>query len=96
MRFLLGTTAALALLAAPSFSTPTLAQSVGYQPPDYQALCTNGVRKLDLGVEVIAAPPSAIERARAAASRAKEQMQKGEYYECAETVRRGLGALDAG
>jgi hypothetical protein len=97
MRYLLGTTAVAALLAAPTLSNVTFAQAVpGYEPPNYQALCTNGVRKLDLGVEVIGAPPSAIERARAAAARAKDAAQKSDFYGCAEAARSGLNALDAG
>jgi hypothetical protein len=96
-RYYLGAVAALAMLAVPVLPSPGHAQAVpGTNPPDYQLLCTNGVRKLDLGVEVIGARPSQIERARAAAARAKDQMQKGDYYGCAESVRAGLGALDAG
>jgi hypothetical protein len=97
MRYWIGTAAAVALLAAPSLSTVTYAQAVpGYESPNYQALCTNGIRKLDLGVEVIGASASAIERARAAAARAKDLAQKGNHYGCAEAARSGLNALDAG
>src|SRR4051794_7235257 len=97
MRYLLGTAALAALLAAPSLSSVSLAQAVpGYEPPNYQALCTNGVRKLDLGIEVIGASPSAIERARGAAARAKTAAQKNDFYGCAEAARSGLNALDAG
>ena len=97
MRYLLGTAAVVALLAVPSLSTPSLAQAVpGTDAPNYQALCTNGVRKLELGVEVIGAPPSAVERARSASVRAKDLMQKGAYYDCWETARSGLNALNAG
>src|SRR5690348_4018375 len=96
-RYYVGAIAALGMLAVPVLPSPGHAQAVpGTEAPNYQALCTNGVRKLDVGVEVIGASPSRIERARAAAARAKDQMQKGDYYGCAESVRSGLGALDAG
>jgi hypothetical protein len=97
MRYFLGTAAIAALLAAPTLSTPTFAQAVpGYESPNYQALCTNGIRKLELGVEVIGAAPSAIQRARGAAERAKAAAQRSDYYGCAEAARGGLNALDAG
>jgi hypothetical protein len=97
MRYFLGTAAVAALLAIPTLSTPTFAQAVpGYEGPNYQALCTNGIRKLDLGVEVIGAAPSAIQRARGSAERAKAAAQKNDHYGCAEAARAGLNALDAG
>jgi hypothetical protein len=97
MRYFLGTAAAAALLAVPTFATPTFAQAVpGYEAPNYQLLCTNGIRKLDLGVEVIGAAPSNIQRARGAAERAKAAAQRNDYFSCAETARSGLNALDAG
>jgi hypothetical protein len=97
MRYWIGTAAVAALLAAPSLSSVGFAQAVpGYEAPNYQALCTNGVRKLDLGIEVIGAPASALERARAAAQRAKDAAGRGDHYACAEAARSGLNALDAG
>jgi hypothetical protein len=97
MRYFLGTAAAAALLAAPTLATPTFAQAVpGYEAPNYQTMCTNGIRKLDLGIEVIGAPAGSVARARAAAERAKAAAQKNDYFDCAETARSGLNALNAG
>jgi hypothetical protein len=97
MRYWIGTAAVAALLAAPSLSNVGHAQAVaGYEAPNYQALCTNGIRKLDLGIEVIGASPSSIERARAASQRAKDAAQRGDHYACSEAARSGLNALDAG
>jgi hypothetical protein len=97
MRYFLGTAAVAALLAVPTLSTPTFAQAVaGYEAPNYEMLCTNGVRKLDLGIEVIGASPAQIQRARALAERARASAQKTDYYNCADAARAGLNALDAG
>jgi hypothetical protein len=97
MRYWLGTAAVAALLAVPSLAPQSYAQAVpGYEAPNYQALCANGVRKLDLAIEVIGAGPAQIDRARAAAPRAQDFAQRGDHYNCAEQARAGMNALDAG
>jgi hypothetical protein len=67
-----------------------------YQVPDYQVICTEGVKKLDMGIDVIGASPSKIEAARAASASAKKEMAAGNWYPCSVAVRKGLDALDAG
>ena len=97
MRYWLGSAAVAALLVAPSLAPYSYAQAVaGYEAPNYAALCANGVRKLDLAIEVIGAGPAQIERARAASQRAKDFAQRGDHYNCAEQSRAGMNALDAG
>src|SRR5689334_17833840 len=97
MRYWLGSAALAALLAVPSLAPQSYAQAVpGYEAPNYAALCQNGVRKLDLAIEVIGASQSAIARAQAASQRAKDFAQKGDNYNCAEQARAGMNALDAG
>ena len=66
------------------------------QVPDYQAICTEGVKKVDTGIEVIGASPANIQAARSANEKAKQLMSNGDYYGCSLAVQQGLSALKAG
>jgi hypothetical protein len=83
--------AVLALSAVPARS-----QQIPSTPSTYATDCPVGVRKLQVGIEVIGAPESRLAAAREALAMAQQQAQRGEYYYCTETVRAGLRALDAG
>jgi hypothetical protein len=90
--------ATAALLVLPAVSGPVGAQAIipPYQVPDYQAICTIGVKKLDTGIEVIGTSSSKLATAQAASEKAKKEMAAGNYYPCATAVRSGLEALNAG
>jgi hypothetical protein len=78
--------------AAASAQSPALA----YPPPSDQALCTDWTAKLARGIDVIAAPPSAIQEARPALAKAQQKQQTGEWYGCETAAETGLKALKAG
>jgi hypothetical protein len=67
-----------------------------YQVPDYQVICTEGIKKLDTGIEVIGTSRSKVAAAQAASTAAKKEMAAGAWYPCSVSVRKGLDALDAG
>lgn len=67
-----------------------------YRVPDYQVICTDGIKKLDTGIEVIGASPAKIAAAQAASTSAKKEMAASNWYPCSVAVRKGLDALDAG
>jgi hypothetical protein len=85
---------ALATAAAPA---PAHAQAVpGYEAPDYQKVCMAGLKKLELGVQVIGASQANVAKAQQAHEKAADQAAKGAYYPCSVSVKQGLDALDAG
>ena len=92
------TAAAAAFLVLPAVSGAVHGQALipPYKVPDYQAICVEGVKKLDIGIEVIGAPPARIAAARSASEAAKKEMGASNWYPCALAVRKGLDALDAG
>jgi hypothetical protein len=67
-----------------------------YKVPDYQVVCTEGIKKLDTGIQVIGASPSKLQAAQAASASAKKEMAASNWYPCSVAVRKGLDALDAG
>jgi hypothetical protein len=92
-RIFIGAAAALLLsAAAASAQSPALA----YPPPPEQALCTDWTAKLSRGIEVIGAPASAIEKARASLAAAQQKQQSGQWYGCSTAAEAGLKALNAG
>jgi Spy/CpxP family protein refolding chaperone len=98
LRSLASTAAAAAIVAlATAAPAPAHAQAVpGYMAPDYQKVCMDGLKKLELGVQVIGASQANITRAQQAHQRAADQASKGAYYPCSTSVKQGLDALDAG
>ncbi|HZS82712.1 MAG TPA: hypothetical protein VFA50_07560 [Stellaceae bacterium] len=75
--------------------SPAIADSP-LQQPDYQKMCTDGVRKLGLGEQVIGTSQANIAAAAAARASAEKAMQAQDYYGCWQSVEKGLKALDAG
>jgi hypothetical protein len=65
-------------------------------PPDYQKMCTDGLRKLGLGEQVIGTSQRAIAAAEAARQSAEKSMQAQQFYACSQSVKSGLDALNAG
>ncbi|HEY0526443.1 MAG TPA: hypothetical protein VGD08_23820 [Stellaceae bacterium] len=98
LRSLASTAAAAAIVAfATAAPAPAHAQSVpGYQAPDYQKVCMAGIKKLELGVQVIGASQANVAAAQRAHEKAADQAAKGAYYPCSVSVKQGLDALDAG
>jgi hypothetical protein len=90
--------AAAALLVLPAASGVVSAQALmkPYQPPNYQVVCTEGVKKLDTGIEVIGASAAKIRAAQADSATAKKQMAASNWYPCAVAAEKGLRELDAG
>ena len=97
LRSLAFTAAAAAIVAVAAGSpVPAHAQAVrGYEAPDYQKVCTAGIKKLELGTQVIGASQANIEKAKQAQAKAADQAAKGAYYPCSVSVKQGLDALDA-
>jgi len=89
---------AAALVVLPGASGVVFGEALipPYKVPDYQAICTVGIQKLDTGIEVIGAPPAKIQAARASSEAAKKQMAASNWYPCAQSVQKGLDALSAG
>jgi hypothetical protein len=90
--------AAAAVLVLPAASGMVRGEALipPYQVPDYQVVCTEGVKKLDTGIEVIGVSPSKLQAAKAASDSARKEMAASNWYPCALAVRKGLDALDAG
>lgn len=89
---------AAALLVLPAASGVVFGEALipPYKVADYQAICVEGIKKLDMGIDVIGASPAKIQAARASSEAAKKQMAASNWYSCATSVRKGLDALDAG
>ena len=89
----------LALAAALLVMCPVamaVADTAPLQTPNYQKICTDGVRKLAVGEQVIGASQSSIAAAQAARTAAQNAMQSQDYYGCSQSVKKGLDALNAG
>jgi hypothetical protein len=98
LRSLASTAVAAAIVAlATAAPAPAHAQAVsGYMAPDYEKVCMAGIKKLELGVQVIGASQASVAKAQQSREKAAEQAAKGAYYPCSVSVKQGLDALDAG